>query len=329
MKTVRRAVLLSFLLCCIGIYGAASTNPPACKTEWNGVTYDFTSISNEDFINKPEGSSFTYCLHICGNCGAEVLSNIPSCKTQNIPTGSVVKYNSDVCRVLGVWNSDVFPINIRKTFYPEGVQIRLSNGDEKDCLSKRNSPELNINLLCDKNTEKDRKFGVTWDGNCKYDINFGTSLACQPDTPQPTPSPGPSPSPISPNAVAAVYQGKCGLGKMGQSIASKASKDPASQKELQDIMLAHLENLKSSCDDDCKLTPPDIQKFIHANEQQRHLDSNNKNMDLVSQLVSVLSGMRNHQRHLSSNALPSSMPSMIPSKICNCNVKDLTGVSKL
>eukprot|EP00944_MAST-04C_sp_MAST-4C-sp1_P014363 g14363.t1 len=67
--------------------------------------------------------------------------------------------------------------------------------------------------------------------------------------------------PIPPKrAMSAVYQGKCGLDQIGMGLAGKVG-TPDEQTKFVNIVIAHVDNIITSCKE-CKLTAPDIEKFI-------------------------------------------------------------------
>ena len=121
-------------------------------------------------------------------------------------------------------------------------------------------------------------------------------------TPPPTPIPNPT------NLVGAVYQGKCGLGQIGVTMFSKASKDPATLKEIQGIMETQSTNIQNSCEKTCEMTTPNVDKF----------KQNSQAPSMVRKLMDSTSN---------GGITPASFPAIIPSKPCNCDVKLLSDVS--
>ena len=121
-------------------------------------------------------------------------------------------------------------------------------------------------------------------------------------TPPPTPIPNPT------NLVGAVYQGKCGLGQIGVTMFSKASKDPATLKEIQGIMETQSTNIQNSCEKTCEMTTPNVAKFTQNSQAPL----------MVRNLMDSTSN---------GGITPASFPAIIPSKPCNCDVKLLSDVS--
>ena len=109
--------------------------------------------------------------------------------------------------------------------------------------------------------------------------------------------------PVPAKAVSEVYQGKCGLAQVGMKVAF--AKDPAVQKKILDIGKAHMDNLVSSCNKQCKMTAPNIAKFMAPQKPGRR--------SLLQQMLDIT---------------PSTLPAFIPSTPCNCDVKPLSNVSK-
>ena len=273
-----------------------------------GHTYDFTSLKGVDYTYESSIGTLNmkYCVDVCGSCDT---STIPSCQKLSSPPsdGSIIKYNDDECIVMGIFDDTVTWMEN----YPAGATMRFSNAR---CKNDRIAV-TRLKLTC--GTGKSQIVGVNSynrdPNNCDATVSFSTPLACAP-----IPSPGggggsgggqqPSPIPNPTNLVGAFYQGKCGLGQIGVTMFSKASKDPATLKEIQGIMETQSTNIQNSCEKTCEMTTPNVAKFTQNSQAPL----------MVRNLMDSTSN---------GGITPASFPAIIPSKPCNCDVKLLSDVS--
>ena len=161
-------------------------------------------------------------------------------------------------------------------------------------------------LVCGT-SEEDSKFTVEDNGDCSYTIRYNTCLACAKGCAGGGGGGGGGfPNPAK-KAVSAVYQGKCGLGQIGLGLTGKS---PDQQTKLANIAKTHLDNIVTSCNE-CKLTAPDIEKFLAPQTPSRR--------SLLQQMLKTASS--------GGSVMPSNVPAFIPSAPCNCNVKPLSNVS--
>ena len=131
------------------------------------------------------------------------------------------------------------------------------------------------------------------------------------------PAPAP-PAPAPAKVVSAVYQGKCGLGQIGMGLAGKAG-TLDEQTKFVNIVKAHVDNLITSCKE-CKLTAPDIEKFIAPQTKPGR-------RSLLQQMLKTASNGGGGGVMPSNIPNISIIPKLYPSAPCNCDVKQLSNVS--
>eukprot|EP00943_MAST-04B_sp_MAST-4B-sp1_P008065 g8065.t1 len=257
---------------------------PPCTFTSGGKTYDFTKLAGKDIRS---GSLY---MNICGTSS----TTCPKDKS-GVTSGMAVVKNSLYCNVQGQYG-DMAKWSLL-TDGRTGVKLFMDNGSSDDCPQQR---QLTVNFICGT-TEEDPNFTFK-DVSCKTDVTYKTCLACAAGC-----SGGPvgPPVPVPANAVRAVYQGKCGLAQVGMKLAF--AKDPAVQKKILDIGKAHMDNLVSSCNKQCKMTAPNIAKFMAPQKPGRR--------SLLQQMLDTTNG---------GGVTPSTIPAFIPSTPCNCDVKPLS-----
>ena len=125
--------------------------------------------------------------------------------------------------------------------------------------------------------------------------------------------------PIPPKrAMSAVYQGKCGLDQIGMGLAGKVG-TPDEQTKFVNIVKAQYNNIITSCKE-CKLTAPDIEKFIAPQTKPGR-------RSLLQQMLKTASNGGGGGVMPSNIPNISNIPKFIPSAPCNCDVKQLSNVS--
>ena len=264
-----------------------------------GHTYDFTSLDfNYEYPAQHTGreteEGYKYCVNPCGSCDT---SRIPSCRRKATGDASIIKYNDDECIVMGLRYGDSTVTMMANN--PAGVTMTFLNANCK----MGGKVTTRLKLTCCTKSGCAGVVGVAKDNyKCDSTVTFSTPAACAPATPPPTPIPNPT------NLVGAFYQGKCGLGQIGVTMFSKASKDPATLKEIQGIMETQSTNIQNSCEKTCEMTTPDEAKFTQ----------NSQAPSMVRNLMDSTSN---------GGITPTSLPAIIPSKPCNCDVKLLSDVS--
>ena len=292
-------IYLLYTMCIFTVVTHARHTCRVPDTYNQGHTYDFTSLDfNYEYPAQHTGreteEGYKYCVNPCGSCDA---SRIPSCQKLNPPASdaSIIKYNDDECIVMGYGDSTVTMMANN----PAGVTMTFSNANCKN----GGITTTRLKLTCCTKSGCAGVVGVAKDNNkCDSTVTFSTPAACAPATPPPTPIPNPT------NLVGAFYQGKCGLGQIGVTMFSKASKDPATLKEIQGIMETQSTNIQNSCEKTCEMTTPNVAKFTQNSQAPL----------MVRNLMDSTSN---------GGITPASFPAIIPSKPCNCDVKLLSDVS--